>query len=44
MDDGVIDGKTSAKYDELVQLRRDELRLELEDEVLRRACGLLRCA
>jgi len=37
IDDGVVDGLTSAEQAEVVQLRRDKRRLEQEVEVLRRA-------
>jgi transposase len=37
IDDGIRDGLTSAEQSELVQLRRDKRRLEMEAEVLRRA-------
>ena len=37
VDDGVKDGLTSAEQSELVQLRRAKRRLEMENEVLRRA-------
>ena len=37
IDDGIIDGLTTAEQSELVQLRRDKRRLEQENEVLRRA-------
>jgi transposase len=37
IDDGVKDGLTSAEQNELVQLRRDKRRLEMEVEILRRA-------
>ena len=37
IDDGVTDGLTSAEQAELVQLRRDKRRLEMEVEILRRA-------
>ena len=37
LDDGVVDGVTSAEQSELVQLRRDKRRLEQEVEILRRA-------
>ena len=39
IDDGVRDGKTSAEQSELVQLRRDKRRLEMENEILRRAAA-----
>jgi len=37
IDDGTKDGLTSAEQSEIVQLRRDKRRLEMEVEVLRRA-------
>ena len=37
VDDGVVDGMTTAEPNELVKLRRDNRRLEQEVEVLRRA-------
>lgn len=37
VDDGIVDGMTTAEQNELVQLRRDKRRLEQEVEVLRRA-------
>ncbi len=37
IDDGVRDGLTTAEQSEVVQLRRDKRRLEMEVEVLRRA-------
>lgn len=40
VDDGVIDGQTSSKQNERVQLRRDKRRLaEMENEILRRAAA-----
>ena len=39
VDDGVVDGQTSAEQNELVQLRRDKRRLEMENEILRRAAA-----
>ncbi len=39
IDDGVADGKTTSEQDELVQLRRDKRRLEMENEILRRAAA-----
>ena len=35
--DGVRDGLTTAEQQDVVQLRRDKRRLEMESEVLRRA-------
>ncbi len=37
IDDGVVDGLTSAEQSEIVRLRRDNRRLEQEVEILRRA-------
>ncbi len=39
VDDGVVDGRTSAEQSELVQLRREKRRLEMENEILRRAAA-----
>ncbi|RBY78253.1 IS3 family transposase [Blastococcus sp. TF02A-26] len=39
IDDGVVDGQTSAEQNELVQLRRQMRRLEMENEILRRAAA-----
>lgn len=39
IDEGVKDGLTSAEQAEIVQLRRDKRRLEMEKEVLRRAAA-----
>ncbi len=39
IDDGVREGKTSAEQSELVQLRREKRRLEMENEILRRAAA-----
>jgi transposase len=39
IDDGVKDGLTSAEQSELVQLRRKARRLEMENEILRRAAA-----
>jgi transposase len=41
IDDGVREGLTTAEQSELVQLRRDKRRLEMENEVLRRAAAYL---
>ncbi len=38
VDDGIVDGQTSAEQYELVQLRREKRRLEM-NEVLRRAAA-----
>jgi transposase len=40
IDDGIRDGLTSAEQTEMVQLRRDKRRLEMENEILRRAAAL----
>jgi transposase len=39
IDDGVVDGRITAEQSELVQLRRDKRRLEMENEILRRAAA-----
>jgi transposase len=39
VDDGVRDGLTTAEQAEVVQLRRDKRRLEMENEILRRAAA-----
>jgi transposase len=39
IDDGVRDGQTSAEQSELVQLRREKRRLEMANEILRRAAA-----
>lgn len=39
IDDGVKDGLTTAEQSEVVQLRRDKRRLEMENEILRRAAA-----
>jgi transposase len=39
IDDGVRDGLTSAEQAEIVLLRRDKRRLEMENEILRRAAA-----
>lgn len=39
IDDGIVDGLTSAEQSEIVRLRRDKRRLEQEVEILRRATG-----
>jgi transposase len=41
IDDGVVSGQTSAEQNELVQLRRQMRRLEMENEILRRAAAYL---
>lgn len=39
IDDGVKDGLTSAEQAEVVKLRRENRRLEMENEILRRAAA-----
>ena len=39
VDDGIRDGLMSAEQAEVVQLRRDKRRLEMENEILRRAAA-----
>lgn len=39
VDDRVREGKTSTEQSELVLLRRDKRRLEMENEILRRAAA-----
>ena len=39
IDDGLKGGLTSAELDEVVQLRRDNRRLVMENEILRRAAA-----
>jgi len=39
MDDGIKGGQISTEQTELVQLRRDKRRLEMENEILRRAAA-----
>ena len=39
IDDGVRDGPTSAEQAEVVRLRRENRRLEMENEILRRAAA-----
>ena len=39
IDDGLVDGQTSAERDELVELRRKNRRLEQENEIPRRAAA-----
>ena len=39
IDDGLKDGLTTAEQSEIVQLRRDKRRLEMENEILRRAAA-----
>jgi transposase len=39
VDDGVKDGLTTAEQSEIVQLRRKARRLEMENEILRRAAA-----
>lgn len=39
IDDGTKDGLTTAEQNEVVQPRRDKRRLEMENEILRRAAA-----
>lgn len=39
IDDGVADGQTSSEKSEIVALRREKRRLEMENEILRRAAA-----
>ena len=39
IDDGIKDGLTTAEQAEIVQLRREKRRLEMENEILRRAAA-----
>lgn len=39
IDDGIKGGQTSSEQSELVQLRREKRRLEMENEILRRAAA-----
>ena len=39
VDDGTRDGTTTSEQTELVQLRREKRRLEMENEILRRAAA-----
>lgn len=39
VDDGIKGGQTTTEQSELVQLRRDKRRLEMENEILRRAAA-----
>ena len=39
IDEGIVDGQTSAEQNELVALRREKRRLEMENEILRRAAA-----
>lgn len=39
IDDGIKDGLTTSEQSEIVQLRRDKRRLEMEVEILRRAAA-----
>ena len=39
IDDGIKDGLTTTEQQEIVQLRREKRRLEMENEILRRAAA-----
>lgn len=39
VDDGIEDGLTTAEQQEIVQLRREKRRLQMENEILRRAAA-----
>ena len=39
IDDGIKDGLTSTEQEEVVRLRRENRRLEMENEILRRAAA-----
>ena len=39
IDEGIKDGMTTAEQSELVRLRREKRRLEMENEILRRAAA-----
>lgn len=39
IDDGITEGLTTAEQSEIVQLRREKRRLEMENEILRRAAA-----
>jgi transposase len=39
VDEGVVAGQSSSERSEVVQLRRDKRRLEMENEILRRAAA-----
>lgn len=39
IDDGLVNGQTSSEQSELVQLRRKMRKLEMENEILRRAAA-----
>jgi transposase len=39
IDDGVAEGQTSSEKSEIVALRREKRRLEMENEILRRAAA-----
>ena len=44
IDEGIKDGMTSAEQSELVRLRREKRRLEMENEILRRAAASYTCS
>ena len=44
VDDGLRDGQTSSERAEVVQLRRRMRRLEMENEILRRAAAYFACS
>ena len=39
VDDGIRDGQTTSEQAEIVRLRREKRRLEMENEILRRAAA-----
>lgn len=39
IDDGITNGQTTAEHEEVVRLRRENRRLEMENEILRRAAA-----
>ena len=39
VDDGIRDGQTTSEQAEMVRLRREKRRLEMENEILRRAAA-----